>query len=219
MSGARCPLCGTRKARRACPALGRDICAVCCGTKRIVEISCPPDCGWLRASEQHPPAVTQRRQERDLAFIYGALGDLSERQARVLLYLQALVKQCATAVTAAAGGLAPLLDRDVAEAAASLASTFETSAKGILYEHRAASMPAQRLADDLKRGLEELARAERSIPDREVASALRTVEKLARGAGAALGTGDRSYLDLIDRVMKPARADEPSQDANRVILP
>jgi hypothetical protein len=219
MSGARCPLCGTRKARRACPALGRDICTVCCGTKRLVEIACPSDCGWLRASEQHPPAVAQRRQERDLAFIYGALGDLSERQARVLLYLQALVKQCATALTAAAGGLAPLLDRDVAEAAASLASTFETSAKGILYEHRAASVPAQRLADDVKRGLEELVRAERSISDRDVAVALRMLEKLARGAGKALGAGERSYLDLIDRVMKPSEKEATTDSSARIIVP
>jgi hypothetical protein len=184
-----------------------------------VEIACPSDCGWLRASEQHPPAVAQRRQERDLAFIYGALGDLSERQARVLLYLQALVKQCATALTAAAGGLAPLLDRDVAEAAASLASTFETSAKGILYEHRAASVPAQRLADDVKRGLEELVRAERSISDRDVAVALRMLEKLARGAGKALGAGERSYLDLIDRVMKPSEKEATTDSSARIIVP
>ncbi|MGH9311645.1 MAG: hypothetical protein ACRD1S_00465 [Vicinamibacterales bacterium] len=219
MATERCPLCGTRKARRACPALGRDICAVCCGTKRLVEIACPPDCGWLRASAQHPPAVAQRRQERDLAFIYGALGDLSERQARVLLYLQALVKQCATAASAAVTGLAPFVDRDVADAAGSLASAFETSAKGILYEHQAASIPAQRLAADLKRGLEELARAERSVPDLDLAAALRMLETLARGAGSTLGDGARTYLDLVDRVMKPAAADARAESQKRVIVP
>jgi hypothetical protein len=215
----RCPLCGTRKARRACPALGREICAVCCGTKRVVEIACPSDCGWLRASAQHPPAVAQRRQERDLAFIYGALGDLGERRARVLLYLQALVKRCATADASAIAAPSRFVDDDVANAAASLASTFETSAKGILYEHQATSIPAQRLAGDLKRGLEELARAERSVSDRDVAAALRTMEKLARGARAAFGDGERSYLDLIDRVMKPAAQDAPAETGSRLIVP
>ena len=43
-----CPLCGERKAKRACPALNRHICAVCCGTKRLVEINCPADCVYLR---------------------------------------------------------------------------------------------------------------------------------------------------------------------------
>lgn len=216
--GERCPLCGTRKARRACPALGREICAVCCGTKRLVEISCPPDCGWLRASAQHPPAVTQRRQERDLTFIYGALGELSERQARVLLYLQALVKRCATAAPTTIAGLA-LVDRDVADAAGSLASTFETAARGIIYEHQATSIPAQRLSGDLKRGLEELARAERSVPDRDIASALRMLERLARGADVALGDGQCSYLDLVDRVMKPAPTDGPTKAEDGLILP
>jgi hypothetical protein len=215
----RCPLCGTRKARRACPALNREICAVCCGTKRLVEIACPADCGWLRASAAHPPAIAQRRQERDLAFIYGALGDLSERQGRVLLYLQAFVKQCATVSPTAITGLAPLVDRDVADAAASLASTFETSAKGILYEHQATSVPAQRVAGDLKRGLQELARAERAVPDRDAAAALRMLQKLASGAAPALGDGERSYLDLVDRVMKPSNEEPRADDTTRLIVP
>jgi hypothetical protein len=161
----------------------------------------------------------QRRQERDLAFIYGALGELSDRQARVLLFLQALVKQCAKASPGMAG-LAPIADRDVADAVASLASTFETSAKGILYEHHATSVPAQQLAADLKRGLEELARAERSIPDRDLATALRMLEKLANGAAAVLGDGERSYLDLIDRVMKPAAQDGGAvESGSRLIVP
>jgi hypothetical protein len=184
-----------------------------------VEIACPADCGWLKASETHPPAVAQRRQERDLAFIYGALGDLSERQARVLLFLQALVKQCARASPTAIGALAPFVDRDVADAARSLASTFETSAKGILYEHHAASAPGERLAGELKRGLQELAKADRAIPDRDVAASLRMLEKLATAAAATLGDGERSYLDLVDRVMKPS-AEEPKADtSSRLIVP
>src|SRR5207247_6809666 len=42
-----CPLCGTRRARRGCPALSQQICAICCGTKRLVQIQCPSDCTWL----------------------------------------------------------------------------------------------------------------------------------------------------------------------------
>ena len=51
-----CPLCGARKARRACPGVGRDICAVCCGTKRLVEIRCPATCGYLQSARVHPAA-------------------------------------------------------------------------------------------------------------------------------------------------------------------
>jgi hypothetical protein len=214
MPAERCPLCGTRRARRACPALGREICPVCCGTKRLTEIACPADCGWLRSAEQHPPAIAQRRQERDLSFIYGALGSVTERQAHLLLYLQALVKRHATAASPA------IADRDVAEAAGSLASTLETSAKGIIYEHRAGSIPAQRLAEELKRGLEERGRSEGPVPDREAAAALRLMQKLAGDAAAALGDGPQSYLGLIDRVMKPAaKAEGAPAEQSRIVLP
>ena len=62
----KCSLCGRRRGRRACPALGESICAACCGTKRLVEISCPPECSYLRSSQAHPPAAVQRQRERDL---------------------------------------------------------------------------------------------------------------------------------------------------------
>ncbi|SVD73437.1 uncharacterized protein METZ01_LOCUS426291, partial [marine metagenome] len=64
----RCPRCKRRLPRRKCPALGYQICAVCCGTKRLVEINCPSDCGYLASSKAHPPAVVQRQQERDIIF-------------------------------------------------------------------------------------------------------------------------------------------------------
>jgi hypothetical protein len=63
-----------------------------------------------------------------------------------------------------------------------------------------------------------LASAERAIPDRDLTAALRMLEKLATGAAAALGDGERTYLDLIDRVMKPS-AEEPKTDDTRLIVP
>ena len=54
----RCPICQTRPAKRQCPARGDMICAVCCGTKRLVEIRCPSDCGYLAS---RPPASAGRR--------------------------------------------------------------------------------------------------------------------------------------------------------------
>ncbi|HYT73137.1 MAG TPA: hypothetical protein VEL79_00190, partial [Vicinamibacterales bacterium] len=59
-----CVLCSARAAKRACPALGREICPSCCATKRLVEIACPPDCGYLSAARAHPAAVVQRQQDR-----------------------------------------------------------------------------------------------------------------------------------------------------------
>src|SRR5215470_8411305 len=64
-----CPLCGVRRARRGCPALDKQICAVCCGTKRLVQIHCPSDCTWLASAREHPPAVVVRRHQRDLGVL------------------------------------------------------------------------------------------------------------------------------------------------------
>src|SRR5678810_886791 len=50
---ARCPLCTERSAKRFCPAKQTSICAVCCGTKREVEIDCPSSCVYLKASRSY----------------------------------------------------------------------------------------------------------------------------------------------------------------------
>jgi class 3 adenylate cyclase len=44
-----------------------------------------------------------------------------------------------------------LNDDDVADAAGALAATFETAARGVIYEHAPESLVARRLADDLDR--------------------------------------------------------------------
>lgn len=80
----RCGVCDTRKARRACPALGRTICPVCCGSKRLTEIACPPDCGWLRVAATHPPAAQQRQVEEDQQRLRELLAGLSEPEYVVL---------------------------------------------------------------------------------------------------------------------------------------
>ena len=64
-----CPVCNQRKAKRTCPALGKQICTVCCGTKRLVEITCPTDCSYLSSSRAHTPEAVQRQQEIDRAML------------------------------------------------------------------------------------------------------------------------------------------------------
>jgi len=139
-----CPLCGARRARRACPAVGRDICPVCCGTKRLVEIPCPDSCGYLRAAQAHPPAVQARQRERDAQFIMPMVHQLTEQAYGLLLLLQQVVRRHRDRA------IPSINDEDVAQATAALAATLETSARGIIYDHQPASLPAQRLLDDLR---------------------------------------------------------------------
>jgi hypothetical protein len=134
-----CPICHKRKPKRACPALGRQICAVCCGTKRLTEINCPSDCGYLSASRSHPPAVVQRQLELDRAMMLPMVQDLSERQARLFLMFGALVSRHQ------AEGFQRLADEDIAQASAALAFSLETAGRGIVYEQQPASLVASRL--------------------------------------------------------------------------
>ena len=82
-----CPLCDRRRGRRSCPALGESICSACCGTKRRTQIACPPDCVYLESAAAHPPAVVQRRRERDGGFLAALLHGLTGPQQRLTAML------------------------------------------------------------------------------------------------------------------------------------
>src|SRR6476660_5092044 len=136
----RCPLCNSRPAKRQCPALGQTICAVCCATKRLVEIRCPSDCGYLASSRQHPAAVTRRQHEQDVMLLTPALAELTDRQSRFFFLFQSIVARQPS------DPLRPLVDADVAEAADSVARTLDTASRGVIYESTPQSLTAQELA-------------------------------------------------------------------------
>jgi hypothetical protein len=202
-------LCGTRKAKRACPALGRDICPVCCATKRHVEISCPPDCGYLSSSRAHPAAVVQRQQERDMRFLLPRITELTETQYRLFMLAQALIIQQARTASPAP------IDYDVAEGVASVAATLETAGKGIIYEHRATSIPAQRIADEISAAIRDLvtrAGSDGARLERDAAKALRALERTAREAQKDLQNAaqpDVSWLVLASRMFANAQTQPP----------
>ena len=217
-----CPLCRTRKAKRACPALNQSICAVCCGTKRLTEINCPETCSYLSSSRSHPPAVVQRRQEKDLRFVLPLLAELTDQQYQLLLFFQGLVVQ------RAASAVPSLVDSDVAEATAALASTLETAGKGIIYQHQAASLPAQRLVTRLETAFRELTKQAGSaaaVIERDAAVALRRLSKAANDARKALPDDDEPvYVKLLGRLMSasPLEADasrESEEPGGRLIIP
>ena len=217
-----CPLCGTRRARRSCPAVGQRICPVCCGTKRMVEISCPSDCGYLVSAREHPASVVVRQQHRDVAFVTQAIRDLSERQAELFFLVATTLAQHQPEA------LQPLIDDDVVEAMTALAGTFETSARGVIYEHRPASLPAERLAAALKPVINEAGRGLGSSFERDAASVLRGIASAAREAAAADPSNRRAFLDMLRRVLDrtapaagshSAAAAPPAAETSRLIVP
>ena len=192
-----CPVCGQRKARRDCPALRQTICPVCCGTKRLTEIACPPTCGYLTAAREHPAAVVKRQQERDVTLLLPTIRHLTERQYQLFFLLQTLITRHKPE------GFARLLDADVAEAAASLAKTLETSARGVIYEHAAASRVAQRLTAEMTAMLEEIRTQGATLYDREAALVLRAIEAGVREVQKH-GGAETAYLELIGRLLQVA---------------
>ncbi len=217
-----CPLCNQRKAKRACPALGRQICAICCGTKRVVEISCPSDCGYLSSARSHPPAVVQRQQELDRAMFLPLLQGLSERQARLFLMLSAVVSKHQSEA------LQKLVDDDIAQATEALASTLETAGRGILYEHRPTSVTASRLMSELKTMVDEVVKNAGSALERDAAIALRRIEQAAKMMSAnatqsGAPVGDSELQRLFARVLAPplgADAKEaPTTSESSLIIP
>jgi hypothetical protein len=219
-----CPLCNQRKAKRACPALDKQICAVCCGTKRLAEISCPADCGYLSASRSHPPAVVQRQQEVDRAMMLPLLQGLSERQARLFLMLAAVTSRHQ------AEGLQKLADDDIAQAAGALAATLETAGRGIVYEHQPTSLVASRLMAELKALVDEVVKNAGSALERDAAIALRRIEHGATAMSAytsqsvgATGQSRTELQQLFARVLAPPPGSEKQEasaaPASSIILP
>jgi hypothetical protein len=195
-----CPLCRRRHARRQCPAKGCEICAVCCGTKRTVEIQCPEDCGYLAVAQVHPPATVRRRQERDLGLVMAIREGLSEAQADVCWAMLSVVAGFR------ADPLLKLSDDDLAAAAAAVAATFETADRGVIYEHRPDTLVAERLATEFKALLGQLAAnaeagAARTL-ERDAAVALRHLERGARGARRLADEGPTTAVDMIGRVVR-----------------
>jgi hypothetical protein len=67
-----CSHCRQRKAKRRCPALGSDLCPLCCGRLREKEVRCPSSCRFLT---QHKPYQEDRLIRKKRTFSEDALQD------------------------------------------------------------------------------------------------------------------------------------------------
>src|SRR6185436_16790648 len=115
---AMCPLCSSRSGKRYCPAKDAQICAVCCGTKREIEIDCPSTCNYLKASRSYEaekptidPELVAKIRKYDNSFV--------QRFNFVLMTVnQAVLEERLSSSW--------LVDRDVIEVYKALAATMRT---------------------------------------------------------------------------------------------
>jgi hypothetical protein len=210
-----CALCRQRKAKRVCPAVRADICPVCCGTKRIVEIACPATCIYLEHAHRHPASVVKRQQEADLLVLTKTLGRVSEGQLQLFFLLQTSILRFNNADRPQ--GLPGIADADVAEATGALAATLETAGRGVLYEHQSTSVVAESLRREIKTLLDQVGRGGGSRFEREAAEVLRGIERGARHDALGPGAGAQDYLSLVARVLQ--ERPPAAKEATSIILP
>jgi hypothetical protein len=208
-----CPLCRQRKARRLCPATGEQICSICCGTKRLVEIHCPPNCVYLTTAREHPPAAVARQHSLDLQAIVRIARGLNDSQSRLLFLVDSFLAGYND------GELDELIDDDVVEAAGAVAATLETAARGVIYEHRPASLPAQRLAGALRKVLTKAGGPGGSAFERDASVVMRRIEDASRRARASEPGNRRAFLEFLSRVARESPGERPAESQPRLIVP
>jgi hypothetical protein len=138
--------------------------------------------------------VVQRQLASDRGLLLPLMQGFTERQARVFLLLGAASARHRGEL------LQKPVDEDLAQAAGALASTLETAAKGIVYEHQPSSLPASRLMAELKSAVAELAANAGGTIDRDAAIALRRIERGARSTAEHEGQ-PTAFLQLLGRLL------------------
>jgi hypothetical protein len=209
-----CPLCTKRPAKRACPALARDICPTCCATKRLTEIRCPADCPYLGTAQKHPAAAVRRQQEHDIAVLIGAMGRRpSEMQLQLFFLIGSIVKRYRPE------GLMTLGDGDVADAAAAMAGTLEAASRGVIAELPGGNPVSEGLRRQFDGFLAEIGKSGGPSFGRQAAEVLRAVERGARHEALGVGTEPGSYLALLARILPTPPEDAPAKPASSIIIP
>jgi hypothetical protein len=151
-----CRLCGIRRAKRACPAVHGEICAICCGEQREVTLSCPLDCEFLRAAHKHEKTVdvpAEAISDPDVE----VTEDFIRLHEELLLFLVYTVLQAALRTQGA-------VDTDVLGALGALIQTRRTAQSGLLYETRAGNNVAASVQQKISASMKDY---EKALQDKE----------------------------------------------------
>ena len=137
---ARCPRCNKRPAKRYCPALITNICAVCCARDRMIEIHCPSSCGYLHQSLMTSGArVAQLLRNHMNVSQVAKLYD-NERRVFILSNIDDAIARAQREL------FNDLEDAEVLAALDNAIKNLETADSGLIYEHTQASARVQQLS-------------------------------------------------------------------------
>lgn len=201
-----CRICNTRRAKRACPAVGGDICAVCCGREREVSLSCPLECDYLQDAHQREKPVPVSDSELSNPDIQVNEEFVATHEELVLFAIYSLLQ--ASLRTSGA------VDRDVLDALSTLIQSHRTLESGLIYD----AYSENPIAAAIQRGFSaSLADYQKLRQEREALSPVRNKEILStlvflHRVGQQNLNGrprGRAFIDLLRHMTPDAPAEEP----------
>jgi hypothetical protein len=140
-----CQICTKRRARRSCPGVRGEICAVCCGTERENTVDCPQDCPFLLEARRHEqPVPVEQVPNQDIR----VTEDFLREHEPVLLWISMALAKSMEEQKA--------VDSDALEALESVIKTYRTRESGLIYESRPQNPYAGAIHDALQKSVEEL---------------------------------------------------------------
>ena len=200
-----CKICGKRRAKRACPAVGGDICPLCCGEQREVSLSCPLTCEYLLEAHEHEKALPVPENEISNPDIRVDEQFVAEHEELLLFCIYSLL-QAALRTPGA-------VDTDVLAALAALIQTQRTLESGLVYETRSDNALAAAVQRSFSASLTdyEKLRAEReSVPALRSGDILKTLVFLHRVGQQNLNgrPKGRLFLGLLRQMTPDTPVDE-----------
>lgn len=200
-----CKICGKRRARRACPAVAGEICAICCGTEREVSLSCPLECIYLQEAHRRekPVEITERQLSNPDVQVTEEF--LAEHEELMLFCIYSLVQ--AGLRTSGA------LDADLLTALEALIQTHRTLESGLVYETRAENTVAAAIQRAFAASLADYQklRAEREalspVRNSDILKTFVFLHRLGQQNQNGRPRG-RMYLDLLRQMTPEQRVEE-----------
>jgi hypothetical protein len=205
-----CAICNSRKAKRACPGRGDEICPQCCATEREISIDCPASCSYLAESRRH------ERREFDAANMPFPEVQISEQFLRnselVLILTSAFLKR-------ASQPAANAIDADLRQALDTVIRSRRAGESGIVYDAKSENPIAQGIADrfaaELAKFTSELQQREEQgmFTDRQITNVLVFLARVAHGHdnGRPRCRGFLHYLEKsLPESAQPGDAEPPA---------
>jgi len=206
-----CHICNKRPGKRVCPAVGGNICAICCARDRMIELACPDTCGYLISAREHAKA----REGEIISRQFAEMG-IKFNPNRVHMTLGIAVDEAVIAIQRES--YKDIDDTEILAAIENAIKNIETAGTGLIYEHKETSRRVQELSQKIRTHLDEVAAKfppETRPRSLDVVESLKLIGNLVR-AHVRSGEDKRTYLRYI--AMFHAWTEEQSGDRPRIVL-